>query len=142
MIQPAGPGTAVTCPTCGHEDVYPGDASAEVITCDQCGARLAFGTVSPRWTNLPAADARFLHMSIDGHDVVVDRAFARAVALDILSVCPEPVAPTAPEPTVLDTLLCGDPIEIDVDDASAALSKLAPQFLYAIGPDGKQFITK
>lgn len=98
-IQPAGPGTTVTCPACGHQDEYPGDASLEVVTCDQCRSRLAYGVLTPRWTHLPAIDPRFLRVRIAGTiEILLDRDYARAIALDALSVCPPPAKPEAPKP--------------------------------------------
>jgi hypothetical protein len=93
MIQPEGPGTTVTCPSCSHADVYPGDAKAEVITCDQCRARIAYGHLMPRWVNEPATDPRFIKIKVGDFVLTLDREFARTIALDILSVCPAPVRP-------------------------------------------------
>jgi hypothetical protein len=68
--------------------------AAEVVSCSECGARIAYGTLMPAWRNLPAPDKRFLQIQIGETAFVVDRQLARMAALDILSVCPPP----EPEP--------------------------------------------
>ena len=94
-IQPGGPGTAVTCPQCGKADIYEGDAESELLHCDYCKAALAYGVLMPKWTNEPHEDARFLRMKVEAAKgtvvtLTLERSYARAVALDILSVCPAP----------------------------------------------------
>lgn len=96
-VQPAGPGTKVTCPKCKHEDVYPGDAHAEVIRCDECGARLAFGALAPVYTHLPHDTNPAMLVQViqthaaDGTPVTIkvplDRKYGAMIAHDLASVC-------------------------------------------------------
>lgn len=102
VVQPSGPGTEVECPSCGHKDAYAGDAAVEVIHCTECHARIAFGELAHNWTNVPDEDARFIRVRIEQvvgarserfFELKIDRQRARAIAVDILSVCPEPESP-------------------------------------------------
>lgn len=96
-IQPGGPGTKVTCPKCKHEDVYAGDAHAEVIRCDECDARLAFGALSPVYTHMPHETNPAMVVQViqthlpDGQPITIkvplDRKYGAMIAHDLASVC-------------------------------------------------------
>lgn len=81
------------CGHCGHEDAVPDDPKASVYTCDQCGARVAYGAQLPKVAVLPHPDdKRFLLVRFDSGpekgdvSVALDREYFAKVALEILSV--------------------------------------------------------
>ena len=95
MIQPEGPGGVVTCPKCGHQDAFEGDATAQAIVCSECRAETDFGLLRPTWTNQPLSDHRFISVRVDtvvdGQPVTLEvplyKDFARKVAMDMLAIC-------------------------------------------------------
>jgi hypothetical protein len=97
-IQPGGPGTVVTCPSCKHACEFKGDALAGRLQCDECKAVMMHGVLRPRVTHTPhPKDPRFIIQTIesqtpDGSPVTItltfDREFGGQIARDLLSVCP------------------------------------------------------
>lgn len=84
----------LTCGRCGQSAEYDGDASQEVLRCDDCGARIAFGVLMPRIVNEPHPNPRFITSRIetvvDGQPVSIaltlDKEFALMYARDIASI--------------------------------------------------------
>ncbi len=85
-----------TCPACGHTDKL-GDIAPEreIIKCDECEARIAYGVLMPRVVVQPAADRRFCEVLVEerrhGEEpkavrIQFDRAFGHLVAENILSI--------------------------------------------------------
>jgi hypothetical protein len=92
--------TRLSCRRCGHSDEAPEGILEGVASCDQCGARIAFGQTIPRILIEPTSDDRFVCVMFDGVAVVLDREFGHLLGKELLSVCraPEPKAPAvAPE---------------------------------------------
>jgi hypothetical protein len=75
---PTEPVTSFTCPACAHVDPIEGDPAKQVLKCDACGARIAYGHVQARVMVGPdAADARFTIVQAqaigpDGKPILVD----------------------------------------------------------------------
>lgn len=111
---PSGASTTATarlgCRRCGHVDDAPIELLADVATCDQCGARIAFGRTMPRIIVEPTADPRFVCVSIDGVLLILDRAYGSMVGRELAAFCeltrkasPDVVAPSAsatPQPPI------------------------------------------
>jgi hypothetical protein len=79
------------CLHCGDTDDYVGakPPGEDVVRCDRCLGVTAYGRRLPRCTIEPDADPRFVIMRLDTLEVPLLREYARAIALDLLSVCPE-----------------------------------------------------
>jgi|HubBroStandDraft_1064217.scaffolds.fasta_scaffold98275_2 hypothetical protein len=92
---PPAPKT-VTCPTCGHVATWdgPGDPGAQIIRCDNCGQRIAYGVAIARCTCAAhPEDSRFMLFTFDHRvpgkearftvtvDAVLAREFAAATVL-------------------------------------------------------------
>lgn len=91
------PATArLACRRCGHQDDAPEGALDGVVTCDVCGARIAFGRTIPRVLIEPTSDSRFVSLSFDGVLLLIDRPFANILGRELLSVCPDDGTPAAP----------------------------------------------
>jgi len=78
----------LSCRRCGHEDELPRGllADEEVLRCDVCGARIAFGQTMPRVVIEPYRDPRFVVVTIDNVTVIFDRAYAALIAKHLASV--------------------------------------------------------
>lgn len=88
-----------TCPGCGHAAVLPEGlpAAFSLLTCDECGCKIAYGERVNVVTINPDPDPRWLLVSFDELDADkkivrvthrIPRAYAKNVAMNILSVCP------------------------------------------------------
>lgn len=81
------------CGYCGTEDAVPDAPEKSIYTCDDCGARTAYGVSLPKVFILPHPDdRRFLVTRYDlgpergDATFALDREFATKVALEVLSV--------------------------------------------------------
>jgi ribosomal protein L37AE/L43A len=88
-------GYPLTCPVCGHTDRAPLDPVQSVLTCDECGTRIAFGSESPKIFVTAHVDRRFLvsrfttgkgDAPTTDVSVILDREYATGYAMDLLSV--------------------------------------------------------
>ena len=80
--------TTFTCPTCEDESDLPEgvDPKAEVIRCDACKTRIAFGVPIPRALVAPVDDERFVIVSLDHLSCVLDKEYARELGKALQSV--------------------------------------------------------
>lgn len=75
------------CGRCGHEDVPRDekgqliDAANTILRCDECGARIAYGVLSPRVMVNVSPDRTAIRISVDESiDVMIDRPTAIVIA--------------------------------------------------------------
>ena len=91
-IQPAGAGGVVTCPWCGHQCPFPGQAASQAIDCGECHRGVDFGVPRPSWAILAHPDKRFVVLRLDEfegdgrvtRDVVLLKEIARPLAMTLL----------------------------------------------------------
>jgi hypothetical protein len=88
-IQPGGPGSPVTCETCGHEAPFDGDVrrygGSSGFACSECGARYDYGVLWPGLDVEPSRDRHCVTMVLEnGTRVPVVKECAREFAMKIL----------------------------------------------------------
>jgi hypothetical protein len=80
--QPSQRRPIVVCPKCRHVSGFDGDPANQILRCDECGTRIAFGVAQPRMTISPAreGDERriLIQMGATKHFLTDDQAVAVA----------------------------------------------------------------
>lgn len=77
----------LTCPKCGHVDAFLGDASAVILKCDKCSARIAHGVAMPRIV-VNVERPHFVTIAFDnGEPIRLDAEWAALLAANIMAVC-------------------------------------------------------
>jgi hypothetical protein len=76
------------CPRCGHESTFDGDILHEIVSCSECNARIAYGSLQARLVVVKHSDPRFISLKIDEKEVVLDLELAHLLGLNIISICP------------------------------------------------------
>lgn len=77
------------CPRCKHEAPFDGDPSREVLCCNECESRIAYGMLQPQVVVQPKqSDSRFVELFFDNVVHEVDRQLAHAIGINILSILP------------------------------------------------------
>lgn len=98
--------TEFTCPACGHKsaDIQGGEpgrqslpAAKDIVRCDQCQARIAYGVAMPRIVVTPhPEDPRFVQVvvqdprkdaAITQFTLTIDRQLGHGVGANLLSIC-------------------------------------------------------
>ena len=93
-----GPAHKLGCRRCGHVDEVrdadgnPMDPSVEVLTCNVCQARIAYGELQPRVIVEPHTDRRYVLVQIGETSHALDLAHAAGFAHAILSILPDKLA--------------------------------------------------
>jgi hypothetical protein len=98
--------TAMTCPFCHDVSDFDGEPQRQVLTCTECGARIAWGVLMPRVVVEPHVDKRFIVVRVqtvaNGQAAIVqhvlDKEFAHQVAREIASITAPPVPSVLADP--------------------------------------------